>query len=230
MGLVLLSGILLYVTTLKAAGMVECLPPERTVCTMTRQELQFPAAVEGTTLRILNTVCYEGAFLENGGDTPVVDVLGIMLENTGESHVRTAWVMLSKAGERFCFFARDLPPGSRTIVLESAGTLWRDETFDSVCGGAEISQEDLLVSEDVEITPAEMGSVFVTNHTDHSLYELELIYKNYLEEDSVYLGGVAYEHRIPILQSGETVTIYPSRYAAGYSRFVRAFCQPEMSQ
>lgn len=220
-GLILFSAVLLYATAVRAAGMMVCLPPERTVCAVSRQ-VTFPAQVDGTDLKILNTVRYEGAFLENGGDTPVVDALGILLENTGDRHIRTAWVMLTGAGETRMFLARDLPPGSRAILLEIGGAAWTDQPFDSVAGGAQTGEEDLLAAGWLEIREVDMGAVAVTNLTEGTLLDLELTYKNYLSDGDVYQGGIAYRCRIPTLHPGQTYILTPSHYAAGYSRFVYA--------
>lgn len=222
---ILLTAVVFYATALQAAGMVVCRPIEQTVCTMIRPGLQFPVSVEGTNLRILRTVCYEGAFLENGGNTPVANVLGILVENTGESHISTAWIMLSGGGERWLFMARDLPAGSRTILLETGGALWKEGSFLSACGGAETAETDLLAGGKLEITDVDLGSVAVTNLSDESFFNLELTYKNYLGDADIYQGGIAYHYTLPVLRPGQTITIDPERYASGYSRFVYAITE-----
>lgn len=222
LGLVLLSGIMLYATALKAAGMVVCLPPERTVCAIKEGNLQFPLSLNDTSLKILRTICYEGPYLENGSNEPVVNALALLVENTGQSHIRTAWVMLTTAEETYFFLAQDLPPGSRTILLESHGQLWTREPFCFATGGAETAEEDLLSKGQLEIREVDMGSVVVTNRTEETIRDLELTYKNYLSDARVYQGGIAYRCTIDILNPGQSVTLYPSRYAAGYSRFVYA--------
>ena len=216
---ILLTCLVFYITALRAAGMMVNLPPERTVCAMSRQS-PFPAQVEGTTLQVLHTVCYEGADLERGEDTPLVNALGILVENTGQAHIRTAWVMLAGEGETYFFLAQDLPPGSRTILLETGGALWTGESFYSVTGGAATAPVDLLASGQLEIGDLDLGTVTVTNRTENTLTDLTLTYKNYLTDGDIYQGGIAYHHKIPILYPGQTLDITPSRYCAGYSRFV----------
>lgn len=224
-GLLLVAMVVFYTCAQQAAAMVVCLPPERTVCTVLRQkegELSFPVCLEGTTLKILSTVCYEGAFLENGSNTPVVDVLGILVENTGESHIRSAWVMLCGAGETGMFLARDLPPGSRTILLETGGAAWTKGPFFSACGSAETGEADLLATGQLEIQEESIGTVVVTNRTKQTLFDLELSYKNYLSDADIYQGGIVYRCAIGTLHPGQSVTVSPGHYAAGYSRFVYA--------
>ena len=224
----LLSCLVFYVTALRVAGMMVCLPAEQTVCTLTRQEsrvLAFPATVEGTSLKVLDMVHYEGAFLEDGGDTPIIDAMGILVENTGEHHVRSAWVKLTGAGKSYHFRGQDLPPGSRTILLETGGALWRGESFESITGGAETAEEDLLASGQLEITDVDIGSVAIKNLSEEPFFNLELTYKNYLCDGDIYQGGISYHHTIPVLRSGQTLTIFPERYASGYSRFVYAVAE-----
>lgn len=224
--LFLFAAVVLYTTALGAAGMMVTIPPDRTVCTMTRQEtgsVVFPADVKGTPLRVLRTVGYEGPFLEDGGDTPIVDGLGILVENTGEKHIRSAWVMLTKAEEIYFFLARDLPPYSRTVVLEIGGAYGIATSFDFIAGSAETAQKpNLLTKSEVEIVPEDLGSVTVTNRTNRTMPELELTYKNYLPGADRYQGGICYRCMVYDLQPGQTVTLYPAHYADGYSRFVYA--------
>ena len=228
--LLLFAVAVLYTTALGAAGMMVSIPPDQTVCTMSRQEsgkVTFPADVAGTPLRALRTVRYEGAFLENGGDTPIVDGLGLLVENTGEHHIRSAWVMLTGAGETFFFLARDLPPFSRTVLLEIGGAFGNITSFDFITGNAETVEEpDLLARGDIEIVPVDLGSVTVTNRTEQTIGTLELTYKNYLEGADRYQGGICYRCRIYQLRPGQTVTLRPAHYAAGYSRFVYAETVP----
>ena len=224
--LFLFAAVVLYTTALGAAGMMVTAPPDRTVCTMTRQEMGrvvFPADVKGTPLRVLRTVRYEGPFLEDGGDTPIVDGLGLLVENTGEKHIRSAWVMLTKAEEAYFFLARDLPPYSRTVLLEIGGAYGIATSFDFITGSAETAEKaDLLAKGEVEIVPLELGSVAVTNRTNRTMPSLELTYKNYLEGANRYQGGICYRCMVYDLQPGQTVTLHPAHYATGYSRFVYA--------
>ena len=222
---VLLTAVVCYSTALQVAGMMVCRPTDQTVCAVTRQELQLPISLEGTPLKILSVLSYEGAFLEDGGNTPVAEVLCILVENTGDSHIRSARIILCGEERMYSFQARDLPPGSRTILLETGGAPWvREGEFCYACGSAETVQEDLLTAGQLEITPVDMGSVAVTNCSEQTLTDLELTYKNYLADADVYQGGISYRHVLPVLQPGETVTINPERYASGYSRFVYACC------
>ena len=230
-GILLLAMVVFYACAQQAAAMMVCQVPERTVCTVLRQEkeeLSFPVCLEGTTLKILSTVCYEGAFLENGGNTPVVDALGILVENTGEFHIRSAWVLLSGAGEPGMFLARDLPPGSRTILLETGGAAWSAEPFFSACGGTETAETDLLSTGQLEIREVDMGTVTVTNRAQQTFFDLELSYKNYLADADVYQGGIVYRCAVGTLHPGQSVTVTPGHYAAGYSCFVYACSRQDL--
>ena len=217
----MVTCLVFYITALRAAGMMVCLPPEQTVCAMTQQGL-LPAQVAGTALRVLNTVCYEGPSLDTGEDVPLANALAIMVENTGTEHIRTGWVMLSGAGNRYLFLARDLPPGSRTILLETSGASWTREPFDSLTGGATTAPDDLLTAGQLEIRNVDLGSVSVKNLSESTLTDVMLTYKNYLSEADVYQGGIAYGYQIPLLHPGQSITISPGHYCAGYSRFVYA--------
>ena len=97
-GLMLFSGVLLYITALQAAGAVVLHPIERTVCCVSvvpkAEPLSFPLELAGTTLRAEGTVYYEGPFLENGTQEPVTGALALLVRNTGSEALQTAQITL----------------------------------------------------------------------------------------------------------------------------------------
>ena len=224
MGLVLFVGALLYVTAFRVAGMAVLHPTGRTVCMVSKPpagEVTFPADLAGTTLRIEKTVFYEGPFLEDGEDEPVAGVLALLVRNTGDQSLEMAQITLTDKQATYRFQGFHIPPGSRVLLLETGGAAFKQTGF--LTAGAQATPEgaDLLQTGQVEIQDAAMGSVTVTNRSDHVLYNLRLYHKNYLADGDFYQGGICYETRIEAMEAGETVTLYPHRYAMGYSRFVR---------
>lgn len=226
-GLVLLSGVLLYATAVDAAGAVVLHPVARTVCTVGQAEekeaVTFPVDLEGTTLRIESIVYYEGAFLEDAQqEEPVVGVMTLLVRNTGQKALETARITLAGENGTYCFLGRHIPADSRILLLETSGAAWnRDPIFRAE---GEMTEEgpDLLRLGEVEILDVDMGTVAVTNRTERTLQNLHLSYKNYLADGDLYQGGICYEETVKLLEPGQTVLLTPGRYARGYSRFVYA--------
>ena len=225
MGLVLFAGVLLYVTAFHVAGMAVLHPTARTVCMVSKPpagEVTFPVDLAETTLRIEKAVFYEGPFLEDGGDRPVVGVLALLVRNTGDRSLETAQITLTDARATYRFQGRHILPGSRVLLLETGGAAFKQTGFLTARGYATEEEADLLQTGEVEIEDVSMGSVTVTNRTDRTLYDLRLYYKNYLSDGDLYQGGICYETRIETLAAGQSVTLDPHHYAMGYSCFVWA--------
>lgn len=225
MGLVLVAGVLLYVTAFHVAGMAVLYPAARTVCVVTKpaaEEVTFPIDLPGTPLQIEKTVFYEGPFLEDGEDELVVGVMALLVRNTGAQSLETAQITLVDERATYRFQGHHIPPHSRVLLLETGGAPFKQTGFLTARGYATEEEADLLQTGEVEIEDVSMGSVTVTNRTDRTLYDLRLYYKNYLSDGDLYQGGICYETRIETLAAGQSVTLNPQHYAMGYSRFVWA--------
>ena len=226
-GMVLLSGVLLYATAMETAGAVVLHPVARTVCTVGQTEEQaavtFPVDLAGTTLRIESVVYYEGAFLEDAGqEEPVVGAMALLVRNTGRKALKTAHITLTGENGTYRFLGRHIPADSRILLLETDGAAWNRDPVFRAEGEATGEGPDLLQLGEVEIRDVDMGTVAVTNRTERTLQNLHLSYKNYLADGDLYQGGICYEETVERLEPGQTVLLTPLRYAMGYSRFVYA--------
>lgn len=224
-GLMLFSGVLLYITALQAAGAVVLHPIERTVCCVSvvpkAEPLSFPLELAGTTLRAEGTVYYEGPFLENGTQEPVTGALALLVRNTGSEALQTAQITLVGKQGTYRFQGCHIPSGAQVLLLETTGAAWNRDAVLSYEAEALPEPPDLLQQGALEIRDVDMGTVAVTNRTDQTLRDLHLYYKNYLSDSDLYQGGICYEEGIESLEPGQTLYLSPQRYAMGYSRFVR---------
>ena len=149
MGLVLVAGVLLYVTAFHVAGMAMLHPAGRTVCVVTKPaaaEVTFPIDIPGTPLQIEKTVFYEGPFLEDGEDELVVGVMALLVRNTGAQSLETAQITLADERATYRFQGRHIPPHSRVLLLETGGAKFQQTGFLTASGQATVEKADLLVS------------------------------------------------------------------------------------
>lgn len=184
------------------------------------EELSLPILVPGTCLVAEQIVLYEGPFLENDSGRETVQA-ALLLRNTGAFGVQSAEVILEAGAVKLVFEADTIPAGQAVLALEKDGKEYGPQTFTGCTGWAVCSLEDWSGTEMLDIRGVDMGTVEVTNLTDRVLSGIRLYYKNYLQEPGFFVGGRTYLYLIERLEPGQTIYIYPSRYANGYSRFAR---------
>lgn len=186
-----------------------------------RGSISLPCRVEGTDLIACQLVMYEGPSLENGSDAPVSDITALVLYNDGQQEVAQAEVKLT-AEEELTFFASNIMPGAQVLVLEKNVTAWKDREITACTGWVSAADHPTLSAQALEIAQVDMGTLSVTNTTGEKLTDIWLFYKNYLPEGDLYVGGITYIETIEALEPGQTVLIQPTRYAAGYSKVIKA--------
>lgn len=192
------------------------------------QTLSFPVQVDGTSLVAEHMVYYEGPFTEDGSDEPVVGISALVLRNAGQQEIAEAEVILEKGQTRLTFRGYDIVPGQSVMVLEADGKGYVKEGF-TACTGWVREAEGLPVPlETLLIESVDMGTLAVTNQTDHTLRDICLYHKTYLP-DGTYVGGISYHTRIEVLAPGQTVQVSPEHYADGYSKVFKVTAEQEDS-
>ena len=184
------------------------------------ETLVLPAQVPGTSLIAERLVCYEGPFMEDGSDGPVVNTAALVIRNAGHSAIRAASVTLERAGERYVFDLTYLLPGMSVMVQEASAVPYFRDGITAITGWAQTMEESPGALSGLELVPLDMGSLSVTNRTGEMLENILLLHKNYLP-DGTFVGGITYETPIAALAPGQTQIIFPEHYAQGYSKI---FC------
>lgn len=178
----------------------------------------LPGAVQGTFLQAVQLAAYEGPFWEDGTAEEAADVAALVVENTGGCYVSEGAVVLDWGEDRMVFELSWLPPGGKVLVLEKHRKPYRD-IGDGACYGwaSELYPENTGV-----VTVEQTGSAGLafTNRTDGAIDGAAAMYKHYDQESGMYIGGITYSISVADLQPGESRTVTPWRYAAGYSRVV----------
>ena len=117
---ILLAGLALFMGTLTVAGAAIRQPVTGTVLTVKSgdetsptEEILFPFSIEGTPLTVESLVVYEGPALEEGSDEPLVDVLAVLLQNTGSQEILSAQILLQGKDVTHRFSGSHIPPEAR---------------------------------------------------------------------------------------------------------------------
>lgn len=182
----------------------------------------FPVLVEGTTLVAESLALYEGDMLEEDSDEFLVDAAALELRNFGTREVTMAEITLEFTHTTMVFFATNIPPGGRVLIVEQEGKPWTESNFTNCSGWARYGSGSSLLDDALRIEDVDMGSVLISNTTDQTFHDVWFYYKNYLYDADLYLGGITYVEVVPTLGPGEQIMLLPSRYAMGYSKFVKA--------
>lgn len=204
-----------------ASGPVFSVSPGEILGQTGAEEMIMPFPVPGTCLVAEQIVLYEGPFLEADSAQETVQVAALLLRNTGEFGVESARVILEARSVQLVFEADTIPAGQAVLVLEKDGKEYGPQTFTGCTGWEVCSQADWSGAALLSIQGVDIGTVAVTNLTDRVLAGIQLYYKNYLSEPGFYVGGRTFMYLIERLEAGQTIYIYPSHYANGYSDFAR---------
>lgn len=155
-----------------------------------------PDQYDGTLL--VETVCaYTGAYMEDGSDEAVSDVLALIVTNTGDDWLEYAELMMDTDGEHAFFKLSGLPAGSSVLVLEANRKTY-DETV-TYCAPVCV-REARLTDAVLDFSAAfalytEDGVINLENRSGHDFEnEVAVYYKTF--ENGLYLGGITYCARL----------------------------------
>ena len=181
-------------------------------------DITLPHKIQGTTLVAEKVVAYDGPYLEDGSNTEVVNVMGLLLQNTGAAGISRAQVVLQVGKVEFVFETDTIPPGAVVCVLEKSKAAFGQKNFTG-CSGWALTEQGGWDNWNVTVEEVAMGTLAIKNQTDKTLEQVRLYYKTWLAE--VYVGGVTYVHEVQRVEPGQTLNISPEHYARGYSKVLR---------
>lgn len=180
--------------------------------------LIFPAEVPETPLRILQLTEYYGPFLEEPDQTQPMRTAAVLVENKGGLYIAQGAVILERIDAQLVFEIRDLPPGSKALVLEKDAQMalgamgwscygWVREEYPEQPGNIEFRQ----LNRGLEII----------NRSDHVMPELWVSYKRFTEGSDTYVGGISFQTVVYDLQPGEKRILPLSHYGKDRIRVVK---------
>ena len=185
-------------------------------------EITFPYAVPGTNLVIEALVYYDGPFLENGSDLELFNSVALLLRNTSAQGITEAEITM-QGNLIWCFRAMDISPNATVLVVESGGAKYEDNHVTACTGWSKVEPGGWDPEKYLYIDSPDIGTVCITNITDTELTGIRLLYKNWLPQNEIYVGGITYEFCIERIAAGQTVTLRPEHYVKGYSRFIKIY-------
>ena len=119
-----------------------------------------------------------------------------------------------------------LPAGERMVVQEKSGnTIPEGNALRASALVVHRTQMD--VAKEVSVKDNGDNSLTITNLTKETLPAVRVFYKYYMEEENLFVGGIAFTVRITGLGANGSVVVRPSHYSSQTSRVVMALIYDE---
>lgn len=216
-GLLFVTGIIgsiFVVSVLVRSGSALWQSPEEPCA---EQSLTFPMEIPGTNLVAHHLIWYEGGYLEDGSHEYEENVAAIMLENTGAADIECARVILGWGDGAYVFDADMLPRGMPVIVLERSRQPYEEKEW-TTCQGVQKVAYDRWDSS-LAFSASDI-SIQITNPTDHTICDVRIYFKDYLQDQKVLMGGIVHSYEAGDIPPHTTITIEPYRFVEGYSKIL----------
>ena len=181
--------------------------------------IEFPYVIPDTTLVVQALTGYDGPFLEDGTDREMVNVVALIIRNSGATIIESAQISLHWGDGMYTFAGSYIPAGGTAVLIEQNGQIWKDTVF-THCTGNQTTLQAGLLQQEIMVTEEAMGTVILTNTTEDTIYGITIYHKTWLSPQDMYIGGITYAMDVPHLLPGQTAYLYPDHYAVGYSRVV----------
>lgn len=177
----------------------------------------------GYQLTLMNVSHYAGAFVEDGSDDVVSDVMVITVRNDGDKAVQYAHITLTVGETAYEFDLTTLPVGASVYLLELSRQTEPESTEGmtaDVSAYAVFETEPTLCSDVLEIETQDTA-ITITNKSDSDITGQIYIYYKITNGD-MYLGGITYRVGTNGLKAGESTTCYAGHFSTDYSKLMFA--------
>ncbi len=177
----------------------------------------------GYHLSLMNVSHYAGAFVEDGSDDVVSDVMVITVRNDGDKVVQYAHITLTVGETAYEFDLTTLPVGASAYLLELSRQTEPESTEGmtaDVSAYAVFETEPTLCSDVLEIETQDTA-ITITNKSDSDITGQIYVYYKITNGD-MYLGGITYRVGTNGLKAGESTTCYAGHFSTDYSKLMFA--------
>ena len=160
---------------------------------------------------------YDGAFLEDGSDEEVQNVLALLFVNNSDKDIQYAEYAFAVDGKPISFKVSDLPRGQQCVVLE-ASRHQRDTNEVLELVSRVVAPVDMLPGSD-KVVPVinDDNSITLMNLTQEELPVVRVFYKYFYPDENTFVGGITYTATATKIPAGGSVTISPSHFEANAS-------------
>lgn len=198
------------------------LPPSVDVLPETDAEggITFPCEIPDYNLVIEKLAPYNGIFVEDGRNNLTQSVAMLLVHNNSGFPLEYTQISVKFGEETLLFDISALPAGERMVVQEKMGK--PVPTGNATAASAMVVQRaNMDMSADkVRVVDNGNNTLTVQNLTDKTIPTVRVFYKYYMENEGIFVGGIAFTVRITRLGAGASITLQPSHYTSQSSRVV----------
>lgn len=163
---------------------------------------------------------YTGNFLEDGSDTPIVDVAAMLVTNNSSQMLQVGQIDFKvNDSETATFLISNLPAGTSVLVLEKNGRTYNSKEDYSYGNVTSAYMDSASTHSDKFDISMEDGKVILKNKTDKTYSKIYVYYK-YVQIGGAYKGGITYRTLLENVASGATAEAVASHMNPSSSRVV----------
>lgn len=183
--------------------------------------LEFPAEVPGHNMTIEKLDTYAGLFVEDGSNREVSDVAMLLVKNTGADAIEYTEITVKFAGETLVFHITALPSGGQLVVQEKdCKPMPASEPLEA--SALVVHRAKMAIAPELSVQDNGDNTLTITNLTDEMIPTARVFYKYYMEQENLYVGGIAFTVRITRLGAKGSIKVQPSHFVSANSRVVMA--------
>ena len=182
--------------------------------------ISFPCQIPGYDLIIEKMAPFSGIFVEDGSNANVQDVAMLLVRNNGNTPIEYTQISVMCGEDELLFDISALPAGQKLVVQEKNGKAISGDDIKSATALV-IQRTDMEMSAGkVRVVDNGNNTLTIQNLTDQTIPTVRVFYKYYMQEEAIYVGGIAFTVRISKLGAGASISISPSHYTSQTSRVV----------
>ncbi len=163
---------------------------------------------------------YSGMFVEDGSNATTQNVAMLLVHNDGDYPVEYTQICVKYGEETFLFDISALPVGEKLVVQEKTGKAAPEGNV-AAATALIVQRAEMEMSESkVRVTDNGDNTLTIQNLTNETLPTVRVFYKYYMQQEGIFVGGIAFTVRVTRLGAGASVTVQPSHYTSQTSRVV----------
>lgn len=194
--------------------------PATVIIPTEKDGLKFPCDVPEYGLVIEKLAPYHGLYVEDGTNVELEEVAMLLVYNAEGFPVEYTQISIAYGEETLLFDISALPVGERLVVQEKTGKPVPEGKPISAKATV-VQRADMEMSESqVRVTDNGDNTLTIQNLTDEQIPTVRVFYKYYMEEEGIFVGGIAFTVRVTRLGAGASVTVQPAHYNSQTSRVV----------
>ena len=178
------------------------------------KSITLPYQIPGTDLVLEKIKGFNGQYIEDGTNSEVNGINAALITNKGSQNLEYARVVIEQNGVPLHFKLSALPAGASVIVQEEEKKPYQDGEYRNVAVDLAALDQFEMSEGSIRVEAGANGAIKLTNTSAADIPCVRIFYKYYMNDQSVYIGGITYTAKIVGLKAGESKEVRPSHYDA----------------